>query len=755
MDETELRNQLADLRSKFICQLYHLLLQGGFGAVARVVILISLQQFAIQTHQGLQETTFAAIKFASAWRDSDWPWLEVTHASPLLSAVLDLMELLIFSNFSILVEYSIYKRREKRAKALAEPMSRPEDIPDYVYENLAQNEIRLVQIYLDTTTRKPKYRLVRTTLEKAPRYHAISYVWGSGETTHALVVDDAWIQTTAATFEILQDHALSWSSGPEDFFWIDFLCINQDDLAERSEQVKLMGSIYSQAAEVIAFLKPEDYGDVDTAGAFFMNLRGDIARRKRRSYGPPVFRLGGFRHPLITYWANFIAAATNTVPSPGWNALSKMLGHSYWTRMWVIQEVVLSREIRIFYGERPFEWQSLYGFVSSSLEDLAYVDLEFSSFVKGDNLESGRGRVSHTLSRRISFGRGNSVLFGNILTSCRSMQATDPRDQIFALYGLLSGGQVPESLLPDYAISMRALYSRVAAHFISNGNSEWILCMASPGYCRKGRQDRIPCPNCRAESFVCDYHSLPSWVPDWRSPYPRVLPQAMPRTEDSEGEGMQVSMVENSLIAPSWMIGRIERLVEFHVNLAIHTAEESDDALKRIGNTLSSITNMLSTLDPEYPTGEPTVDALAKTMLPACRNDILESFRRTWAVCHQMRWQLDMLRGGIATEGFRDSLLRGAALREVTDRLAAAGMNHWAGATGHAEMRSIALTDTGLFALVPRFSEVGDAVCVLKGARSPFVMRPIEQGVVQLVGDCHVHEVSRLKKGDAEMIEIR
>ncbi|KAM5355058.1 hypothetical protein ACJ41O_001704 [Fusarium nematophilum] len=736
-----------------VCQLYHRLVlhgfHGGFGAVVRVVILAALEEFAIHNHLRLQEVTFAVIKF---W--SDWPWLQVTRVSPLLAAILDLTEPLIFSNLSILFEHSIYQRREKRAKALAEPMSRLDGIPDYAYENLAEGEIRLVQIYLDPITRKPKYRLVKAALEKAPRYHAISYVWGSAERTHALVIDDAWLQTTATTFEILHDHALFWCTCPEDFFWIDFLCINQNDLAERSEQVKLMGSIYSQAADVITFLRPEDYDDVDTAGAFFTNLREDVVRKHRRTYGPPVFRLGGFKHPLITYGVNFIAASTDTAPSPGWSALSKLFAHSYWTRMWVIQEVILSRQIRIFYGERSFEWEGLLRLASSGLEDLLHIDFELSGFVKGENFEESRSRVSRTLGRRMSYGDGKPVLFVDILTACRLMQATDPRDQIFALYGLLTGNQVPESLMPDYMISTRTLYTRVATHFVTNGNSEWILCMASPGYSQRGHHDRIPCPSCRSESFVCGYYQdLPSWVPDWRSPYPRVFPQALPRTGDSEGESMQAVMVEKSLFVSSWTVGRIDRLVELHLIRSVK--DETSEVFERFWNTLSSISDMLSALDPEYPTGGPTVDALAKTMLPMSGDDILEPFRRTWAACHTMRKSLEILKGALELDGFGDSFFANAAMSEVSVALSTAGVDDWAREAGHIEMRSVALTDSGLFALVPRYSKVGDVVCVLKGAKSSFVMRPVDQGVVQLVGDCHVHEASRSKKGDPERIEIR
>lgn len=41
------------------------------------------------------------------------------------------------------------------------------------------------------------------------------------------------------------------------FLWVDALCINQSDLAERATQVALMGSLYTAAEEVLIWLGPE------------------------------------------------------------------------------------------------------------------------------------------------------------------------------------------------------------------------------------------------------------------------------------------------------------------------------------------------------------------------------------------------------------------------------------------------------------------------------------------------------------------
>lgn len=49
-----------------------------------------------------------------------------------------------------------------------------------------------------------------------------------------------------------------WPDGPQAWCWIDQICIDQSNLAERSSQVSLMGRIYSSAFFTLVWLGPED-----------------------------------------------------------------------------------------------------------------------------------------------------------------------------------------------------------------------------------------------------------------------------------------------------------------------------------------------------------------------------------------------------------------------------------------------------------------------------------------------------------------
>jgi hypothetical protein len=82
-------------------------------------------------------------------------------------------------------------------------------------------------------------------------YEALSYVWGDRDNTQSIAVNNRNIPITANLHEALlslRDASL------ERIIWIDALCINQNDLEERRQQIGLMAEIYSKASRVLVWL---------------------------------------------------------------------------------------------------------------------------------------------------------------------------------------------------------------------------------------------------------------------------------------------------------------------------------------------------------------------------------------------------------------------------------------------------------------------------------------------------------------------
>ncbi|KAG4442480.1 hypothetical protein IFR05_002032 [Cadophora sp. M221] len=140
--------------------------------------------------------------------------------------------------------------------------------PDQRYEQLDPNrrEIRLISLLPGKLFDPIAVALAPFSLddEDTPAYEALSYVWG--ETSDPQNIELNWVTfpVTANLYMALQ--FLRIPSGIR-ILWVDAICINQDDVEERNNQVSLMGSIYSSAWRVLCWLGDfKDDGVVHAAG---------------------------------------------------------------------------------------------------------------------------------------------------------------------------------------------------------------------------------------------------------------------------------------------------------------------------------------------------------------------------------------------------------------------------------------------------------------------------------------------------------
>ena len=172
--------------------------------------------------------------------------------------------------------------REKRLEVLRDdgfdrPLRRPSkvlvkkiDIPAFEYKHLDPTSpgIRLIQLLAGGC-----WSRIKCTLEvnfvgssRCKKYDAVSYVWGTGERTCPIDLNDAKFMVSPNVENILSrlrhEKEGRW-------LWIDLICINQEDEDEKADQVRQMKDIFSQAQTVIASLGPhEGYrgGDISLLG---------------------------------------------------------------------------------------------------------------------------------------------------------------------------------------------------------------------------------------------------------------------------------------------------------------------------------------------------------------------------------------------------------------------------------------------------------------------------------------------------------
>src|SRR6266480_522213 len=144
---------------------------------------------------------------------------------------------------------------------MAVTLEKLENLRPYIYKPLPGDSMRLFSLNEGTSdTFSGTLKTVR--LNDAPPYFCLSYAWGTQKQVVPVQVDDQSLYVTpslAVAMQRLQE--LNAEDSASDtrvkWVWIDMICINQDDISERSEQVRLMGAIYSQAIRTLIWVGPE------------------------------------------------------------------------------------------------------------------------------------------------------------------------------------------------------------------------------------------------------------------------------------------------------------------------------------------------------------------------------------------------------------------------------------------------------------------------------------------------------------------
>ncbi|OAG13922.1 HET-domain-containing protein, partial [Alternaria alternata] len=86
-------------------------------------------------------------------------------------------------------------------------------------------------------------------VEQAPDYYALSYTWGSPNSSHEIIINGCIFMAGRNCVYALRQ-ALSTKASR--YFWMDALCIDQSTTQEKSHQVGMMAQIYARSRHVLA-----------------------------------------------------------------------------------------------------------------------------------------------------------------------------------------------------------------------------------------------------------------------------------------------------------------------------------------------------------------------------------------------------------------------------------------------------------------------------------------------------------------------
>lgn len=143
--------------------------------------------------------------------------------------------------------------------------------------------IRLVSVDSDSSVGPLRCYLVHYSLSElqkstgASHYRAISYEWSSAEDQRQIILNNQTFTVRRNLFEFLTACRTIHAGRPAPWLWIDAICLNQDDEAEKPDQVRRMGEIFRSADEVIAWL---GYGSDTVENALNKVARGSTLKDK-------------------------------------------------------------------------------------------------------------------------------------------------------------------------------------------------------------------------------------------------------------------------------------------------------------------------------------------------------------------------------------------------------------------------------------------------------------------------------------------
>ena len=269
--------------------------------------------------------------------------------------------------------------------------------------------------------------------------------------------------------------------------WIDAVCINQNDIEERNQQVKRMRDIYQQALGTISWLGPAtDDGDLAMA------LLQSIA----------IYQINTRDDAIAQVAAVFRDA--DLFGTEAWIALGRFVCRPYWSRLWIIQEIVMGyNHLNIMLGDRHIRRSWLESVVAILCLDFNGLANALESKADAADLPenftkvalTGLVRLQHLqLLRHAVVESENCMDLRSILTRIRMAEATDPKDRVYGILGLIDPC-VTALITVDYTLSLEDIYTQfVIAVIQSTGKLDVILSHGNVNVSQR---------------------MLPSWVPDW------------------------------------------------------------------------------------------------------------------------------------------------------------------------------------------------------------------------------------------------
>ncbi|KAM5356641.1 hypothetical protein ACJ41O_003287 [Fusarium nematophilum] len=601
----------------------------------------------------------------------------------------------------------------------------------YQYDYLGPGWIRV--LHLASVEPEVTFHLEKVSLDSNPTYNALSYTWGEPVFSRRLFIGDAFLDVTPSLHDCLQH--LGGYVGKR--IWIDALCINQVDDEEKSHQVQGMSRVYRQAAQVLIWLGTSADGSDEA-------MRGIAAYGKEASdAGILNLKLEHFSawpdvgedEELVRTRDKLLELMKKAADAEGDDsrvddrlprvAFANLTRRSYFTRVWVRQEITLAQNAAVICGRHTTTVEHCHALILFCgllipWEILEYQAGRMTRFPGPFSLEELMAAPS---PRDLQITAVPSDAVGSALSSRRRYrnqgpeplhkllqqlyvrwskdipQCKDPRDKIWGMAGIVS--DMDElGLEVNYKNGVEEVYESTARALL-----------------RQGHVDMLKW--CRSEQI-----NSPSWVPNWALPI---------QSSWSEDAATSLFKATGAKSQPSSQDDIVPGSISLQGVLVDTISEVGSvwraDADKEFD--LSACEVMMKELIPlleksRYPEDK-KMDALWR--IPIGDKELPES---------SPYW----IR---ATERSEKQFL---AL--VSDEASSESTYSYKTCMGYNPMARPVASEQGYIGLGPSNAEPGDVIVLLFGGSTPFVLRPRadEQEGHLLVGEAYIYGCM-----DGELVE--
>jgi hypothetical protein len=580
-------------------------------------------------------------------------------------------------------------------------------LPYYAYQPLPPQCIRILDLHPGPPDAPLVCDIVIQHIGGKP-YDAQSYVWGD-PTPVAFVkcVDEAnegKLGVGAGLAKALIAFRLADQTRR---IWVDALCINQNDVAERQSQVRLMGAVYGQAEHVLCWLGP--FSD-EKDGEFRARLAIRFLRRFNEN--PQEYVRAAHQH---LHFGDDIGDTDGELLK-SWLAIKELFDLEYFHRAWIIQEIGLAHHARLFWGTQDvwLDWTEVAAFCR-------FMDDNGASIINHLQLKSWVANHINLVWANDSSGKPR-FSFVEVLHWARVHRSTDPRDYIYCLLSHPSATVNGTVLVqPNYTITPAQAYTELALNVIERTNSLQIL------------------------AFV-DHHEepsiliLPTWVPDWHA-LNLVAPLRCPTKAAAETDNT-MSVVESKkgmvLKCRGIFIDTLRAMSDMIEPSGLIVTTLEKEIQKKIPFLIDHIWNK-TVVEPGIPLSSPR-ELLASLGLVLTGGYLNDSNSTSGENQEQQQSDLAALileYERIRLDGHPDGFFASLAPEDkaLVQKLAARGSAHQfvQDMTWTSMCRKIFRTAKGHIGLGPRIMKRDDLCVVFPGAVYPMVLRKCDS-YLQLVG---------------------